>query len=318
MAILVLIRWVTGRTASAVRNVSAAAKAIAGGRFGKELPVASLDEVGELTRSFNTMSRQLEERIRLKTALNLAMEVQQNLLPAHDIRFHGVDIAGRSLYCDETGGDYYDFFEKIGGHPDRIGIAVGDVAGHGVSAALLMTTARALIRSRIIRPAPLSEVVSDVNRLLCLDTRETGNFMSLFFMTLDPAAGELRWVRAGHDPALVYNPAQDDFSELEGEGIVLGMDETWAFQEQVMAGWTPDRLILVGTDGIWETESPSGEMFGKARLRRILRQCRERPAAAILQEIVDGLSRFRGAARQKDDVTLVVIKAAADAKNMRS
>jgi sigma-B regulation protein RsbU (phosphoserine phosphatase) len=318
LVILVLIRWVTGRTASAVRNVSEAAKAIAGGRFGEGLPVTSLDEVGELTRSFNTMTRQLKERVRLKTALNLAMEVQQNLLPAHDIRFHGVDIAGRSLYCDETGGDYYDFFEKIGGHPDRIGVAVGDVAGHGVSAALLMTTARALIHSRIQRPAPLSDVVTHVNRLLCRDTRETGNFMTLFFMTLDLGAGELRWVRAGHDPALVYHPVQDDFSELEGEGIVLGMDDTWEFQEQIMGGWTPDRLILVGTDGIWETENPAGEMFGKARVRQILRQCHERPAAAILQEMIDGLSRFRGAARQKDDVTMVLIKATGGMKNLRS
>jgi sigma-B regulation protein RsbU (phosphoserine phosphatase) len=318
LVILVLIRWVTGRTASAVRNVSEAAKEITEGRFGGRLPVTGLDEVGELTRSFNTMTRQLEERSRLKNALNLAMEVQQNLLPSHDIRFHGLDIAGRSLYCDETGGDYYDFFENIGGHDHRIGIAVGDVAGHGVSAALLMTTVRALIRSRIARPGALSSVVTDVNRLLCRDTGATGNFMSLFFMTLDPPAGEIRWVRAGHDPAFVYSPRQDAFTELNGEGIVLGMDDAWDFREQVMTGWTKDQLILVGTDGIWETENPAEEMFGKERLRRILRRCHERPAAVVLQDIVDALSRFREGARQKDDITLVLIKKQVHAKKLHT
>ena len=190
MVILVLIRWVTGRTASAVRNVSEAAKEISEGRFGGRLPVTSLDEVGELTRSFNTMTRQLEERSRLKEALNLAMEVQQNLLPSHDIRFHGLDIAGRSLYCDETGGDYYDFFKNIGGQTHRIGIAVGDVAGHGVSAALLMATARALIRSRISQPGSLSSVVTDVNRLLCRDTGVDGQLHVPFLH--DPGSSRRR------------------------------------------------------------------------------------------------------------------------------
>jgi len=316
LVILVLIRWVTGRTAAAVRSVSEAAGEIAEGRFGAPLPVISRDEVGELTRSFNTMTRQLEERSRLKTALNLAMEVQQNLLPSRDLRFQGVDIAGRSLYCDETGGDYYDFFESIGGQNDRIGIAVGDVADHGISAALLMTTVRALVRSRITQPGSLSSVVTDVNRLLCRDTGSTGNFMSLFFMTLDTAAGEIRWVRAGHDPAFVYSPRQDRFSELGGEGIVLGMDDGWIFKEQVMTGWTADQLVLVGTDGIWETENPAGEMFGKERLRRLIRRCRNRPAALILQDIVDALAAYRDGVRQEDDVTMVLVKKEPDAKNM--
>ena len=137
-------------------------------------------------------------------------------------------------------------------------------------------------------------------------------------MTLDPPAGEIRWVRAGHDPALVYSPRQDSFSELDGEGIVLGMDDAWDFKEQGMTGWTKDQLILVGTDGIWETENPAGEMFGKERLRRILRRRHERPAAGILQDIVDALARFRNGGRQKDDITLVLVKEQIDAKNLRT
>ncbi|MGD2037581.1 MAG: HAMP domain-containing protein, partial [Desulfobacterales bacterium] len=105
--ILVLIRLVTGKTASSIKGVSEAANKIADGEFGRPLPVKTRDEVGELTRSFNTMLLQLEERMRLKEALDLAMEVQQNLLPQQALQIEGIDIAGRSIYCDETGGDYY-------------------------------------------------------------------------------------------------------------------------------------------------------------------------------------------------------------------
>lgn len=308
LIILVLIRWVTGRTASAVRNVSEAAKEISEGRFGGGLPVTSSDEVGELTRSFNTMTHQLEERIRLKNALNLAKEVQQKLLPSRDIHFQGFDIAGRSIYCDETGGDYYDYFDEIPGNSSQIGITVGDVVGHGVSAALLMTTARALIRSRISQPGTLSAVVSDVNRLLCQDTKRSGSFMSLFLMLMDPQHRKIRWVRAGHDPALVYHPGQDAFTELKGDGVVLGMTDAWEYEEQVMTGWAGNPLIFLGTDGLWETENPAGDMFGKERLRGLLRRWHEHPAETILNNVIDSLTEFRSGVRQKDDITMVVVK----------
>lgn len=193
---------------------------------------------------------------------------------------------------------------------------VANVPGHGVSAALLMTTVRALIRGRFDREVRLSAVVNDVNRLLCRDTGQTGNFMSLFFMTLDPVEGEVRWVRAGHDPAIVYDPRRDRFEELVGQGVVLRLNEAWNFEEQVLTGWTPDQLILVGTDGIWEAENPAGEMFGKERLRSILRRCHERPATMILQDIVDALGRFRNGSHQNDDITLVVIKAPGNVTNL--
>ena len=109
--ILLVIRFVTRGTVSSIRNISRAADKIARGDYGDPLPVKSRDEVGELTRSFNTMALQLEERIRLKEALDVAMEVQQNLLPTQMPKVKGLDIAGKSIYCDETGGDLYDFLE---------------------------------------------------------------------------------------------------------------------------------------------------------------------------------------------------------------
>ena len=306
--ILLLIRLVTGRTVSSIKEVSNAAENIAQGDYTASLPVRSQDEVGQLIRNFNTMTSQLQERMRLKEAMGLAMEVQQSLLPREAPRIEGFDIAGQSIYCDETGGDYYDFMEFSELGHERVGVAVGDVAGHGIAPALLMTTVRALLRSRIIQPGGLAQMITDVNRLLCIDTSESGNFMTLFFMLMDSDNREVQWVRAGHEPAVVYDPSTDSFSELYGDGIALGIDETWSFQENRQELWSDSQIVLIGTDGIWETENPQGEGFGKKRLMEIIRQHKNRSSEEIVQAITDALAIHRDTAPQQDDVTMVVIK----------
>jgi len=165
LLILLLIRLVTGRTVSSIKDVSNAAESIAQGDYSSFLPVKSEDEVGQLRENFNIMASQLQERMRLKEELNLAMEVQQSLLPMKPPEIEGFDIAGKSIYCEETGGDYFDFidFSEVG----LIGVAVGDVAGHGIAPALLMTTVRAFLRSRVLtQPEDLADAITDVNRLL--------------------------------------------------------------------------------------------------------------------------------------------------------
>jgi sigma-B regulation protein RsbU (phosphoserine phosphatase) len=263
--------------------------------------------VGQLIESFNTMALQLEERIRLKEALDLAMQVQQSLLPKDAPQTEGLDIAGRSIYCDETGGDYYDFleFSELEG---RLGVVVGDVAGHGIAAALIMATVRSLLRSRVTQPGTLAEIITDVNRLLCLDTSQTASFMTLFFMLADRVNRKINWVRAGHDPAIIYDNASDLFSELRGSGIALGVDETLVFHEYEYGGWADGQIIVIGTDGIWEAENDHGEMFGKDRLRELMRECRAHSAQEILQTITEALTEFRRTAPQQDDITLVVVK----------
>ncbi len=306
--ILLLIRWVTGRTVSSIRDVSNAAERIAEGHYSSLLPVKSEDEVGQLIRNFNTMVSQLQERMRLKQALGLAMEVQQSLLPKEAPEIDGFDIAGKSIYCDETGGDYYDFLEFSELGQGRIGVAVGDVAGHGIAPALLMTTVRALLRSRVIQPGSLAKMITDVNRLLCMDTSETGNFMTLFYMLIDSGNREVWWVRAGHEPAIVYDLVTDSFDELYGDGIALGVDDTWSFQEHRREIWADSQIVLIGTDGIWETDNPQGEMFGKQRLREIVRQHKQQSSQEIVGAITDALASHRQTAPQQDDVTMVVIK----------
>ena len=308
LAILLLIRWVTGKTVSAIKGVSIAAGKLAQGDFGQAIAVTSRDEVGELTASFNAMAHQLEERMRLKESLDLAREVQQNLLPQQSLNFYGLDIAGKSLYCDDTGGDYYDFlqFPELG--ENRIGVAVGDVADHGISAALLMTTTRALLRSRIIRPGTLSQIVGDVNRLLGVDTALSGNFMTLFVMVIDCENKWIEWVRAGHDAAEIYDPVADSFRELGGSGMALGVDDAWNYQEYRETGCTGNEIILIGTDGIWETENPLGERFGKERLRQIIRRFSRSSSVAMIEAVFSAITDFRQTAVQADDITLVVVK----------
>ena len=308
LVILLLIRLVTGRTVSSIKEVSNAAENIAQGDYTASLHVRSQDEVGQLIRNFNTMTSQLQERMRLKEAMGLAMEVQQSLLPREAPKIEGFDIAGQSIYCDETGGDYYDFIEFSELGHGRVGVAVGDVAGHGIAPALLMTTVRALLRSRIMQPGSLAQIITDVNRLLCIDTSESGNFMTLFFMLMDSDNREVQWVRAGHEPAVVYNPSTDSFSELYGDGIALGVDETWSFQENRQELWSDSQIVLIGTDGIWESENPQGEGFGKKRLRETIRKHKHQTSQEIVHAIAEALANHRQTAPQQDDVTMVVIK----------
>jgi len=306
--ILTLIRLALGRTVFTIQALSKAAHDVSRGQFVTLDPPRSQDEVCELVCSFNTMVLQLEERLRLKQALNLAMEVQQNLLPQEPLQNKHLDIAGHSLYCEKTGGDYFDFFPLSGTNGNKIVIAVGDVVGHGIPAALLMTTVRALLRSRMTQPGSLAEKIADVNRLLCLDTTISCDYMTLLVMVMDPAQKEVRWVRAGHDPALVYDPLQDSFEELNGDGMALGIDGVYKFKEYCRSNFTPGQVIAIGTDGIWETENPQGEKFGRDRLRLSIRQHSRFTSQDIISAITRELTIFRGSAAQEDDITLVVAR----------
>ncbi len=148
--------------------------------------------------------------------------------PPKEIRF---DISGGSRYCDETGGDYYDYIKLSHLGSDVYAIAVGDVSGHGISSALLMASVRAYLRSRVTQAGSVAEIITDVNRLVSADTMETDQFMTLFFLVVEGQSGQLTWVRAGHDPAIVYSPDSDQFGELKGEGIPLGVEQNWRYEE---------------------------------------------------------------------------------------
>jgi len=306
--IVILIRVVTGKAVVAIQEISYAAKRVASGDYESLPSVKTSDEVGELTRSFNSMVQQLKERLEMKEAMNLAMEVQQNLLPKKLPQIKGLEIAARSIYCDETGGDLYDFLEIDNRNADRIGVVVGDVSGHGIPAALLMATVRAFLKSRVTQTGNPVEIVSDVNRLITRDTSDTGQFMTLFYAILDTSKKELHWVRAGHDPAILYDPTKDEFKELNGYGMALGLDERFVYRENVATGLTMGTVLLIGTDGLWETQNQSREMFGKNRVKVLIKKNATASSEEIIETILASLNEFKGIMKQEDDVTLAVIK----------
>ncbi len=308
MIIVVIVAFLCARSVTRpISNLVSVAKKIAVGDLDARAAVATSDEVGDLALVFNEMVPKLRDRMRIREALGVAMEVQQNLLPTEPPKLTGFDIAGRSVYCDETGGDYYDFLELTELGQDILGVAVGDVTGHGIAAALLMATARGALRVRLAAPGSLADIMGQVNARLAQDT-QSGRFMTLFFLVIEQKRSQMRWVSAGHDPMLKYCPVSDTFEELGGSDIPLGIDGQWAFTEAVQSGWKSGQIYVIGTDGIWESRNIDGEMFGKDRLRDVIRANADCKADKVAHSITERLDEFRGDHHQEDDVTLVVIK----------
>jgi sigma-B regulation protein RsbU (phosphoserine phosphatase) len=239
----------------------------------------------------------------------LAREVQRSLLPLENPNISGLDIAGTSIYCDETGGDYYDYYLKTD-EPGvgRINMVVGDISGHGLASALLMTSARALLRQRTAQSGSIADIVTDVNRELTIDMAESGNFMTLFYLTIDFQGRKIQWVRAGHDPAIFYDPATDTFDELKGNGLALGAVKSWKYEENEKTDLAEGQIIFIGTDGIWETKNTRGQMFGKDPIFDIIRHNAKARAEDIVNAVISALNRFRGGLSPEDDVTLMVMK----------
>ncbi len=244
---------------------------------------------------------------KVRMSLTRAGEIQQTLMPKSDPHVDGFDIAGKSIWCDETSGDYYDFIYPEEWWQEKIGIVVADVIGHGISSALLMTTARALFRERILSPGTAASIVSDINKRLVGDIEELNLFVTMFYSEIDIKEKCFRWVHAGHEPALFYDPVRDSFESLAGEGLALGVIEEWVYEESEKR-IQPGQIILIGTDGIKETCNTQNEYFGNDRIMTIIRHHAEKSAKGILKEVFNVLNNFRFPAERKDDETLVVIK----------
>jgi sigma-B regulation protein RsbU (phosphoserine phosphatase) len=216
-----------------------------------------------------------------------------------------LDISGTSIYCDKVGGDYYDYLRL----PDnRWGIVVADASGHGVGAAMHMTTVRAFLHFAVRQYQGPAQLLTDVNTYATRDISQTSRFMSLFFLEVNPADKTLLWVRAGHEPALFFDCQAMKFSELNGRGMALGIDEAYRYESFSQTGWNAGDIILIGTDGIHETHNEADDMYGQLRLREIVRKHADQSSASIQNAIIESLRDYRKQASQEDDITLVVIK----------
>ena len=244
---------------------------------------------------------------KVQMSLDQASRIQQTLMPKSDPDVKGYDIAGQSIWCDETSGDYYDFIHPGDWKQEKVGIVVADVIGHGISAALLMTTVRASLRERILSPGNGPAIVSHVNNSLVKDIEELNLFVTMFYSEIDLNQKRFRWVHAGHEPAIVYDSGKDSFETLGGDGVPLGVIDDWAYEEAEI-GIDSGQIILIGTDGIKEAYNSHGEYFGNGRLMAVIRDHAAKPAKDLLKEIFEALNRFRFPAERKDDETLVIIK----------
>jgi sigma-B regulation protein RsbU (phosphoserine phosphatase) len=306
-SIILFIRSMTSTMTGAIKKVSKAAENLANGVFGPPLPVQSGDEIGELTNSFNKMTAQIRQGVKLQKAMEIAREVQQNFLPTSRYVAAGIEICGSSRYSQETGGDFFDLVH-FRDAPQKIGAVVGDVVGHGIGAALLMASVRAMIRSRNDQAGELAEIISDVNRVLCRDTQETSNFVTLFYAVVDPSSRTLEWVRAGHDPALLLYPDRHECLELYGKGVALGVDDSLKYESNTLEMSAEKQLIVIGSDGAWEAQNARGEMFGKEHLKKILLENCDEDIQKLIDLINKEIDIFLEGTQPQDDITFVVIK----------
>ena len=257
-------------------------------------PIGYMNFVSDLTRQ--------------KRSLVLAGEVQRSLQPQRNPRIKGYDIAGKTLSCDEIGGDYFDFWEDPQRPKEHVRIVVGDVTGHGAEAALLMTTARAIFRLEASRGYDAAGIINAMNRQMAQDVLDTGRFMTLFCLELDHRDRQTGWVRAGHAPALLYTPHKDRFEELKGEGMALGVEADYRHQFHRGSAMSGDQVIAIGTDGIWEAFDRRGDRYGMQRFRNAIRKNAASDASAIVDAVYDDLQQFSYGVKQEDDISLVVVK----------
>lgn len=297
---------VSRRGARVTTAMTAAWKRLAGGDFEVRLDLRTGDERDALVQAFNDTVPKLAERLHLKRSVSLAREVQQRLLPEELPETPGLDVAGTTLYCDETGGDYYDVMRVS--RDGALLVAVADVSGHDVASALLMASTRALLRGAAHTRMSLAERVASVNRLLTADVVGSGRFVTLFCLEYDPGRRDITWVRAGHESGWFFGPDSDQAEELGGKGAALGFAATSVCEE----GRRPfDRigcLAVVCTDGVFESVNKAGEPFGRERFLDAVREARSGDAGAVVRGVIRALAAFQGEVPLADDVTVVAIR----------
>jgi sigma-B regulation protein RsbU (phosphoserine phosphatase) len=247
-------------------------------------------------------TRRNEEHLRmLHKELEIAREIQAQLLPQSSSAVAGAVIASRYVPASSVAGDFYDFLVKDGG----VGVLIADVSGHGIPAALSASMVKVAVRAQMERAGDPAEVLRGMNSILCGNLQ--GQFVSAGYLFLEPAQGLLTYSGAGHPPLLVWRAATRQVDSLEENGLLLGIFAGSAYTARSIPLARGDRCLLY-TDGLVEAPCSSGEEFGSNRLRDFLAQHSSLAPQPFCDALVQGLSRWCGPARPlPDDVTVVAI-----------
>lgn len=303
---------------------------IVSGSIGEELAVESMragasdyilkDNLARLVPAIERELRDAVARRRHREAekalvaqqeqMRIARDIQQRLFPSACPRLPGFDIGGASRPADATGGDYYDYIPLPDG---RLAAVVGDVSGHGLGAALLMTAAREALRAFTFTGSDPREILLRTDRLLRADFGEE-RFITLLLALLDPAGSAIAYVSAGHPAGYVLDRTGRVTHSLAAQGPALCLQsvEPCIPQLEPLQLQTGDTVVLL-TDGVLEAASPAGEEFGVDRALDLIRASLDQPSATVVQRLLDGVHAFIDGQPQQDDITAVVIKYAAPA-----
>ena len=258
--------------------------------------------------TYDRMRRQIEasyqvlrQRDALERELKVAREVQRELLPREVPDVAGLELAGVCRPAIAVGGDLYDFLRAGDG---RLGLAIADVSGKGVPAALLMAHLQASMRSRFPTADGPGSLAAGLNEALC-GSSSVSRYATAFVATFDPETRRLSYTNAGHLPAILVRAGGTEHCD-EG-GMPIGLFEGATYET---GGRTldPGDLLALFTDGVTEAPAPDGEEFGAARLADLLRAHRARPLEAVIDAVLDALLRWSGPVDAHDDVTLVLAR----------
>jgi len=280
---------------------------------GNSFSLVSFDEVTQaLEAQRRAAAERLEAERRLAQELEIAKRVQARLFPQDAPSLETLDYAGLCLQARQVGGDYYDFL-ALG--ENRLGLVIGDIAGKGIAAALLMANLQANLRSQCAIALDQPErLLCSVNQLFC-DNTPDGAYATLFFAEYDERSGRLRYANCGHHSALLLRD-DGNVERLESTSTVLGLFREWKCSV-VESVFLPGDTIALYTDGVTEAFNEAGEEFGEERLLRSLQAHCELPSQALLTAVLDEVQKF-SPHEQHDDITLIVGKRMPGAKDTQA
>ncbi|NIR52668.1 serine/threonine-protein phosphatase, partial [candidate division KSB1 bacterium] len=248
------------------------------------------------------------EKRRIDKELSLAKEIQNKLLPISNPSKEHFEIASFIHPCETVSGDYFDFFAIS---PTVIGIAIGDICGKGVPAALLTSTVQAAIHSQLEYTESPEQIIRNLNRLLIRNTAES-IFLTLFFGLIDLESNQFKYVNAGHPPP-IFIQKKSRIKELGGTAPALGVFEG-NFDSERSIKFEPGDILVMYTDGLIEGQNPERKIYGRRRLLKQVdvlfseRNTQLDTLNAVVDSITDDIIHFIGGAKQQDDLTLLAVR----------